>query len=248
MIQNLAKTQKSFITGAVLCVLSSIVIGVFNVGVLYLFGIPILTFLAGLVLVWFSKIQFGAKVAATLIPIPVAILSFFVAFQINKAEPETFLIPQDFRGEIVVFYDEPCGKLPVHRNGRRVYEISSDGVIITQFKKNDGYLDRNFCFSDSERSETEIPYFHRQDFETERMEWSSSHSSPLEDFTKETIGAFWNSSETYMASRNSLSFMITNFGYYGRDQKDVWFERKEFAKKAVQLLKQCREDSLNLKF
>lgn len=231
-----------FRVGVVLVVISSIVIGIFNIGVLFLFGIPILTLILGIFFIWFSTVALRFKAFATLLPIPLVIISGFVAYQLNKAEPETFLIPLDFRGKIIVFYDEPCGQSPVYRDKRRVYEISSDGVLITQFKKNRGYLDQKFYFVDSEKNVIEIPYFYRQHFETERKEWGYSHSSPAENFTKETVGAFWAyGGETNFLSQNSFSFLISNYHYFEKDEKDRWLEGKRFTEIATKLLKDCRQ-------
>ncbi len=230
-----------FITGVVSVFLFSILTGYLNFGVFYLFGTPIIGLLVGITLVWTGRAKLRTKVVVSVAPIPLIVTVFFFSYYIHKAEPETFLIPNDLRGEIVVFYDEPCGQSPVYRDGRRVYEISPDGVLITQFRKNRGYLDQKFFLSDPERGETEIPYFHRQNYETERKEWSLSHSRLVEDFTKETVGVFWNSSETYGISRNSFSFNISNFQYFERDEKDRWIESKRFAKLAEKQLAECRD-------
>ncbi len=157
-----------FITGVVFVVLFSVLTGYLNLGVVYLFGIPIIGLLVGIILVWAGKANLLTKIIVSLIPIPLIVGVFLLSYYIRKAEPELFLIPNDLRGEIVVFYDEPCGQSTVYRDGRRVYEISPDGVLITQFNKNRGYLDQKFSLKTFERGEIEIPYFRRQNYETER--------------------------------------------------------------------------------
>lgn len=243
MAENSAKTRNwVFITGLFLTVISSVVIGVFNIGVLYLFGIPILTMALGVVFVWIARISAKVKIFVTLSPILVIPLSFYTAYQLGKAEPETFLVPNIYRGEIVVFYDEPCGREPKKENGRRIYEISNKGVLITKFKKNQGILDQEFFLVEDEQNRIEIPYFRRQNFETEKKEWTTFQKGPNEEFTRETVGAFFAyGRETYFLSGNSLGYIISNYHYFERDEKERWREGKHFAEVAGKLLKECRE-------
>ncbi len=231
-----------FNIGVILIVLSSIVIGVYNFGVLYLFGIPILTLILGILFVWLERRRFKAKIAVTLLPLLIIPASFFIAYQLSKAEPETFLIPSDLRGEIVVFYDEPCGQETKREAGRRIYEISNEGVLITKFKENRGFLDLKFYLVDESGNRTEIPYFHRQKFETEQREWNISRSSPVSEFTRESVGVFLAyGTETYSLSRNSLGYIISDYHYFERDEKERWLEGKHFAKTAGKLLSDCRD-------
>lgn len=235
------ETSGIFITGVIFIVFCSIVTGILNIGVLYLCGIPLLGLILGIVFVWVGKVNVNLKIAATLLPLPIIILSFLLIFQITKAEPETFLIPKDLRGEIVVFYAESCGQPPLYENGRRIYKIPESGVLITRFKKNSGHLDQKFYLVDESKNKTEIPQFHWQDFETEQRNWKHFNSTPATELTKDSVGAFWAyGAETYGISKNSLSYIIATFGYYEKDSKIRWLERKNFTKKANALYQECR--------
>ncbi len=230
-----------FIAGTVLVVFWSAVIGFFHIGVLYLLGLPILGLIVGIILVWFAKENISKKLLVTTIPIPLIIAIFFLSFYLNKAESETFLIPTDYRGEIVIFYDEACGQDPVIERGRRIYQFSKEGVLITKFKENRGYLDQKFYVVDENENRTEIPQFVRQNFDTEKKEWGDYQSTPVEEFTKETIGAFHSyGTETYFFSPKSISFSISDYRYFDRDSEDISLERKQFTESAVKLLKECR--------
>jgi len=231
-----------FKTGVILTVFWSVIIGIFNIGVFYLFGIPILGLLLGIIFVWIAKVNIKKKILLTILPIPIILLSFFLIFEITKAEPETFLIPKDLRGEIVVFYDEPCGQQPGYENGRRIYKIPDSGVLITNFKKNRGHLDQNFYLVDENENKNEIPRFHWQSFDSEQRNWYHFHSTPVTELTKDTVGAFWSyGSDTYGLSKNSFSYIISTFKYYEEDQKEQWLERKQFTKMTEKLLKECRQ-------
>lgn len=235
------KRKWIFVTGAILVVFFSAVIGFIHIGVLYLFGIPILGLLVGILLIWTGKANVKTKILASVVPIPLIIAMFFLSFYLNKAEAETFLIPGRYRGEIVVFYDETCGQDTLIEKGRRIYQLSKDGVLITKFKKNRGYLDQKFYLVDENENRTEIPNFLRQTFETEKKEWADFHSTPVEEFTKETVGAFHSyGAETYLFSPKSFGFIISDYRYFDMDSKDISLERKQFTETAVKLLKECR--------
>ncbi len=99
-----------FITGAILVVFFSAVTGFTHVGVLYLFGIPIVGLLIGIILVWVGKANLYTKIIASLVPIPLIIAMFFLSFYLNKADAETFLIPYKYRGQIVVYTTRFAGR------------------------------------------------------------------------------------------------------------------------------------------
>jgi hypothetical protein len=238
-----AKTKPWIIAvGVILVFLSSLTIGIFNIGVVYLFGIPILTLVMGNAFVWASGSKIKTKIIVTLTPVAIIPIAFFSAYQLNKAEPETYLIPKDHRGNIVVFFDETCGSEPIFESGRRIYQIPNTGVLITKFKMNNGYLDQKIYFVDDSGARIQIPFFQRQNFETEKEEWGRFRSSPVSGFTKETVGVFWAyGAETYGLSKNSNAFIVSNFQYLERDEKARWTDARQFTKNAGKLLNECRE-------
>lgn len=229
-----------FIVGLVVTVIFSAVIGVLNVGVLYFFGIPVLFLIAGIIMIWLSRARLAWRIVSTCISIPIICASFAFWLGINRAEPETFLLPDGFRGEFVIFYDEPCGTDPKYIGGRRIYEIPKSGVLITKFSKDRGLLDRKFFFVSNDGSMREIPEFRRQDYETERKEWNLSHTTPVEDFTKETVGAFpAYGSNLIFVSKNLFGYFVDDYRRFERAEKDHFQERKTFEQRAEDLLKSC---------
>lgn len=235
------KQSGIFITGVIFIIFWSIAVGVLHVGILYLFGVPLLGLAAGIIFVWIARVSFKRKIISTILPLPIIVLSFLLAFEISKAEPETFLIPKDLRGEIVVFYDESCGQPPVYENGRRIYKIPESGVLITQFGKNLGHFDRKFYLVDESENKIEIPQFHWQDFETEKRNQPYFPQTATAELTKETVGAFWGyGAETYRISKNSISYIIETFQYYEKDSEERWVESKKFIETADKLFQECR--------
>jgi len=62
----------------------------------------------------------------------------------NNPEPETYLIPREFTGRVDVIFNRKDGSPPKYENGRRVYEIPSSGVLLTQFKDEYGLVDHRY--------------------------------------------------------------------------------------------------------
>jgi hypothetical protein len=241
----LPKKQKLiFITGAILTLGFSILIGVLGVGVLYLLGIPFLGLIAGIVLIWFSNVSVLTKVILSIAPAPMIIAVFAFVIFVNTAEAESFLIPGHYRGEIVVFYNEPCGQPAEYLDGRRVYRLSADGVLITQHSENRGFFNRRFFLVDGDNIQREITHFGRQNFETEKEEWGKyTPRATDEELTKRTVGVFWAyGAETYNASRNSIAYIVSDYHSFDHTHdKERFLERKRFTAKALELLDRCRE-------
>ena len=243
MTEKASQNQSGiFITGVVLTMLFSVVIGIFHIGVLYLCGFPILGLLIGIMLVWFSEKKIEVKIIFTLIPIPLILITFLLFMTFSRAETEIFLIPKHLRGEIVVFYEEACGQPPLYEDKNRIYQIPESGVLITGFKKNNGHLSRKFYFVDESGNRTEILQLHWQDFDTEKQNWHSFYSNSADALTKDTVGAFWGyGSQTYGLSQNSFSYVISTYRDFEEDQKKQWLESKRFAATAKNLLNECRQ-------
>ena len=237
----LQKRDWKFTIGIILTIFWSVVIGFLHIGVIYLFGIPLVGLVLGFIFIWISKKSIKKKTLWTTLCIPIIVATFFVSYKIGKAEPESFLIPQNYRGQIVVFYNEKCGQEPVYENGRRIYNIPESGILITKIKENRGYLDRKFYLLDENGNRSEILEFHWQSFETEKENWKHFNSSPIEEFTKDSVGAAWAyGTETYFLSKNSISYMIINHHYYEKPEKERFLENRQFTKNAESLLKECR--------
>ncbi len=230
-------------SGTIFCLLNAFVIGAFHVGVLYWFGIPLILLTLGIVLLALSKAQIKAKALVGLATIALIPTTSAGSIYLSSAKSETFLIPDQYRGQIVIFYDEPCGSEEVEENGRRVYVIGTDGILITKVNKNSGYLNRNFFYVNENWERSEIPEFRRQNFETEKKEWNLyNHPVSVESITFDTVGAFWGyGTEIYALSRNSISYYIWSYNDFVRDPKVMRVEITDFSKKAAQRLQSCRE-------
>lgn len=194
-----------FPIGVVLSLMFSLMCGVLNIGVLFLFGLPLVPVLVGLTLVWISRERTKNKILVSMLTVPAIATGFLLYFWIlPRAEPETFLLPNDYRGPFVVLLIEGCGSTIPYENGRRIYNIPPSGVLSYSGKTTEGVIDRRFALSNSDGTFTQLPEFDHSAFDEEirSFKWRFSR----EELTKETLGVFWG----YMTVTDS-SFVISNY-------------------------------------
>ena len=224
-------------TGLFMIIFCSIVIGLLNIGVLYCFGIPIVGLLVGIIFIWAAKEKLKTKILVTFLPIPIIVGTFLLMIQLNKAEPETFLIPQDFRGKITIFYEESCGEKPIYESGRRIYKFPENGILITNFKRTKGIIDQEFYFVDENGMRTRIPKKDVRDFNfKDRL--SKTETEPSRD----EIGAFfsWGDAPPIFTGKYN-SFVISSYRYFEKPEKESWQIMKDFSEKRKTLLEKCRQ-------
>ena len=73
-------------------------------------------------------------------------------------QDQIFLLPNGYKGVVIVIYNQQNGQPPKYLQGKRVYEIPEDGVLKTQFAPNNSWRrpDKFFYLADGKM--TEIPY------------------------------------------------------------------------------------------
>ena len=102
---------------------------------LFIFCVPL--FLLGLVLV--VKSGQPAWLKALAVAFPFAAVAWSNAHD-NTSEqvparheqPTTFLIPEGFEGTILLIRNEPCAPPPQRENGRMLYRVPANGLLITR--------------------------------------------------------------------------------------------------------------------
>lgn len=83
----------------------------------------------------------------------------------NKSTPcekEIYLIPPAFRGELVVFFDQPDGEEIQYEGESRLYNIPPSGYLKTRFPRNGGCMNNdrlNFFYTDSLGVREPLDYF-----------------------------------------------------------------------------------------
>lgn len=76
-------------------------------------------------------------------------------------EPEIYLIPPNFKGWVVILFNQKDGTIPDYKEGSRIYRIPSSGILKTKFGSNTGEFGLNdvkFYF-DGDSTRDMIPHF-----------------------------------------------------------------------------------------
>jgi hypothetical protein len=75
----------------------------------------------------------------------------------EKSLPSTFLIPSNFEGTVRIVFDETCGMPPEIENGRQLFKVSQNGIIISKTEMTiPNNKDDNFYFIDGDNKRTKI--------------------------------------------------------------------------------------------
>jgi hypothetical protein len=69
---------------------------------------------------------------------------------------ETFLIPAGFQGRINIIFNQPSAAPVIVENGRRIYHIPADGILVTSSTLETGYIDQEYYYVDKENKRTRI--------------------------------------------------------------------------------------------
>src|SRR5687768_11189 len=97
------------------------------------------------------------KVSAGILGVLLLALVCYVVWN-EIAEDEIYLLPDGYSGVVTVILNRDDGEEPQYQFGKRVYNIPSNGVLITQFDLNAGWHSpTEFFFRTGDRL-VEIPY------------------------------------------------------------------------------------------
>jgi len=96
----------------------------------------------GAVVILFSRQKWYLQLIAIGFPLGYVGFSILNAFE----QPETFLIPEDFKGVVYIIYDDQIGEPKEFEGFRRVYRIPETGVLFTNFKQTQGIHNRKFYY------------------------------------------------------------------------------------------------------
>lgn len=82
----------------------------------------------------------------------------------KKVTPEIFLIPSDYHGAVKIIFGQACGKQETKENGKRVYIIPENGILISKFKQELGIINQEYYYLDAKGGRTLIPQMNLADF------------------------------------------------------------------------------------
>jgi hypothetical protein len=71
--------------------------------------------------------------------IPIMVMGIMLGGCQKKAEQEIVILPKDYKGYIVIIYDQKKGASARYEGKKRIYEIPPNGILKTQFTGNYGW-------------------------------------------------------------------------------------------------------------
>lgn len=114
----------------------------------------------------------------------------------QEAEPEAYLIPKGFKGRANVIFNREDGVPPKYEDGRRLYEIPANGILLTQFKDEYGFVDRLYYYVDSNSKRTPL-HVYKHDYNPDgTIRWIVKDSSEVGIFLDGTTGQYNNKDNT----------------------------------------------------
>jgi hypothetical protein len=126
----------------------------------------------------------------------------------KNPEPETYLIPKGFTGRIDVILDQANGLPKKYENGRRVYEIPSNGILLTQFKDEYGIVNRQYFYVDSIGKRYPLPIYKYKHNEDGTVSPIVTNNDEIGIFIDGTTGIYGNSDEKRIPYQE---FIVSNF-------------------------------------
>jgi hypothetical protein len=175
------KTDTMYIWGLILTF-----IGALGLTYLIFFAIFILPiFIVGVFLVFLSAKPLKVKLMTTGYFVLGILIFWPIWIWMSKVEPETFLIPIDYRGKVQVLFNEAGGKNKKYENNRRLFEIPENGILISKFEDEYGIIDQYYFLIDSNGVRTELPKLDVRDF---NEEWTTSKN--VNESSRNELGVF----------------------------------------------------------
>lgn len=129
----------------------------------------------------------------------------------QKAEPETYLIPSDYVGRVQIIFNQdgkpikykneygrdsvyvPQNGVPAkYENGRRIYQIPSAGILVTQFKENNGFIDRKYFTVSNNGERIPLQVFHLEHPKKDSTSWNIKDNALKGIFGDGVSGSYGN--------------------------------------------------------
>ncbi len=126
--------------------------------------------------------------------------------------PETFLIPEGYKGNIYVIYNQNNGQKEEYENGRRIYRIPNTGVLFTRFKNEEGIINQEYFYLNTKGKRIKIGILDTRNFNEEWTLEKNPHEPPRDSlaiFNPAAVGIMGNSSDP-----DHLTCQSTSIGTY----------------------------------
>lgn len=149
----------------------------------------------------------------------------------QRAERETYLIPADFIGRVQIIFNQngipvkyqngygrdtiytPKVGAPVkYEDGRRLYEIPENGILLTQFKDDYGIIDRRYFSVDNKGKRLQLEVYQLDHSKLDSTTWVVKNKNRKGIFGDGTSGSYGNANiayqEFFVSSYNMLDSIM----------------------------------------
>jgi len=170
-----------YISGIVLLTIGAI--GLTFMAFFMFIGLPI--FLIGLILLLLSKKTLKQKLITIAVFSACIFLFWFIWNRSKTIGPETFNIPDEYRGKVVIIFKPGCGEQLLNTDEGYIYEIPNDGILVLDKELKTGFIDHSYKYIKSNGKTIEIPMMDVRDF---NEEWTLT-KNPNEP-SRDKLGVF----------------------------------------------------------
>lgn len=155
----------------------------------------------------------------------------------QKAEPEIFLIPENFTGKVQIIYNQngipikykneygkdtiytpKIGKPIKYEKNARVYEIPENGILLTQFPNNDGIINQKYFIVNKNGERKFIEVIDKQDYQKSNID-----KNKIGIFGYAVSGVYGNQNIPYQEFIVSTYNEVDNF--YTQKYEDALYEK-----------------------
>ena len=155
----------------------------------------------------------------TLIVVVVGMYLFsFASSYLTRPEKETYLIPEGYKGTVLVIFNQLNGEKPEYEDDRRIYRIPQTGVLFTQLKDEQGIINQEYFYISPNGQRRKLGVLDTRDFNEEWTTEKNPHEPPRDSlavFNPGTMGTMGGSDEN-----NNKVFLQLSVGTYN-DMKNL---------------------------
>ena len=155
----------------------------------------------------------------TLIVVVVGLYLFsFASSYLTRPEKETYLIPDGYKGIVLVIFNQPNGEKPEYEDCRRIYRIPQTGVLFTQLKDEQGIINQEYFYISPNGQRRKLGVLDTRDFNEEWTTEKNPHEPPRDSlavFNPGTMGTMGGSDD-----KNNKVFLQLSVGTYN-DMKNL---------------------------
>jgi hypothetical protein len=147
-------------------------------------------------------------------------------FGCKHPEAESYYIPEGFKGRVNIIFNQPKGMPPRYENGRRVYQVPTNGILLTQFKDEYGIVDHQYYYVDGKGNRKPLPIFSYEYNKDGTIKWVIKDQHEAGIFFDGTTGGYGNENIKYQ------EFRVSDYS-----SLDSMESKDNFMKRVEQILK-----------